>query len=231
MIAGPVAQGRNVYYSRWSQRMQENPMRLHLWISSSMTALLLTLAGCSSNSVSESQCIAGDWQTIGYRDGANGYRSTQLLNHQNACVKHGVIPDRASYMAGWEQGVREYCEANNGYDVGERGEGYDNVCPDDLRDAFLGAYHSGRELYLARSEVSDLEAAISQAEYRLDEIKAQLVSSATQQFDPTLLPADRVELLASMQRLAEEQGRIKAELPRMRQELALKSQQLASLEH
>ena len=122
-----------------------------------VAALLFTLAGCSSNSVSESQCLAGDWQTIGYRDGANGYRSTQLLNHQNACVKHGVIPDRASYMAGWEQGVREYCEANNGYDVGERGEGYDNVCPDDMRDAFLAAYHSGRELYLARSEVSDLE--------------------------------------------------------------------------
>jgi len=38
-------------------------MRLHLWISSSVAALLLTLAGCSSNSVSESQCLAGDWQT------------------------------------------------------------------------------------------------------------------------------------------------------------------------
>ena len=34
-----------------------------------------------------------------------------------------------------------------------------------------------------------------------------------------------------MQRLAEEQGRINAELPRMRQELANKSQQLAALEH
>jgi len=200
-------------------------------MSSVVAALLFTLTGCSSNSVSESQCLAGDWQTIGYRDGANGYRSTQLLNHQNACVKHGVIPDRASYMAGWEQGVREYCEANNGYDVGERGEGYDNVCPDDMRDAFLAAYHSGRGLYLARSEVSDLANAISQREYRLDEIKTELVASATQQFDPTLLPAARVELLASMQRLAEEQGRINAELPHMRQELANKSQQLAALEH
>jgi hypothetical protein len=211
--------------------MQENPMRHHLWMSSSAVALLLALAGCSSNSVSESQCLAGDWQTIGYRDGANGYRSTQLLEHQNACVKHGVIPDRATYMAGWEKGVREYCEANNGYDVGERGEGYDNVCPDDQRDAFLAAYHTGRELYLARSDVNNLEQAISEREYRLDAIKAELISSATQQFDPSLTPAARVDLLAMTERLAEEQGRINAELPRMRQELANKSQQLAALEH
>ncbi|MCX7064769.1 MAG: DUF2799 domain-containing protein [Proteobacteria bacterium] len=204
-------------------------MRLYRTIPSML--VLAALAGCASNSVSESQCIAGDWQTVGYRDGANGYRSTELLEHQNACVKHGVIPDRASYMAGWEKGVREYCEANNGYDVGERGYGHKNVCPDDQREAFLTAYHDGRELYLARSDVSNLEQAISQREYRLDEIKAELISSATQQFDPTLTPAARVDLLALTERLAEEQGRINAELPQMRQQLAFKTQQLATLEH
>jgi hypothetical protein len=219
----------SAYYSRWCQRMQENPMRLQ-WTMSIALAALAALAGCASDSVSESQCIAGDWQTVGYRDGVNGYRSTELLEHQNACVKHGVIPDRASYMAGWEQGVREYCEAHNGYDVGERGNVYNNVCPDDQREAFLAAYHDGRQLYLARTDVSNLENAISQREYRLDEIKAELVSSATQQFDPTLTPAARVDLLAAAERLAEEQGRINAELPQMRQELAYKTQQLAALE-
>lgn len=203
-------------------------MRL-LWTIASMFAIAM-LTGCASDSVSESQCIAGDWQTVGYRDGANGYRSTELLAHQNACVKHGVIPDRASYMAGWEKGVREYCEANNGYDVGTSGYGHNNVCPDDQREAFLAAYHDGRQLYLARSEVNNLEQAISQREYRLDEIKMELVSSATQQFDPTLTPAARVDLLALTERLAEEQGRINAELPQMRRELAFKTQQLAALE-
>ncbi len=203
-------------------------MRLLRMIASML--VLAALAGCASDSVSESQCIAGDWQTVGYRDGANGYRSTQLLEHQNACVKHGVIPDRASYMIGWEKGVREYCEANNGYDVGVSGYGHNNVCPDDQREAFLAAYHDGRQLYLARSEVNDLEQAISQREYRLDEIKTELVSSATQQFDPTLTPAARVDLLALTERLAEEQGRINAELPQMRRELAFKTQQLAALE-
>jgi Protein of unknown function (DUF2799) len=193
-------------------------------------AVLAALAGCRSNSVSESQCIAGDWQTVGYRDGANGYRSSRLLEHQDACVKHGVIPNRDAYMAGWQQGVREYCQADHGFDVGEHGYGYANVCPADQRDAFLAAYHEGRQLYLARTDVDNLAQGISQREYRLDAIKAELVSSATQQLDPTLTPAARVDLLAAMQRLAEEQGRINAELPQMRQELAYKTQQLAALQ-
>ena len=52
-------------------------------------AVLLTVAGCSGNpSVTESQCIAGDWQTVGYRDGVNGLRSTQLLQHQEFLIPY-----------------------------------------------------------------------------------------------------------------------------------------------
>lgn len=188
------------------------------------------LAGCQSASISESQCLAGDWETVGYRDGANGYRSTELLEHQNACVKHGVIPDRASYMVGWTRGVREYCEASNGFDVGARGEGQNNVCPDDLRDGFLSSYHDGRELYLARLEVANLEREINEREYRLEQVKAAIVASATQQLDPTLVPAARVDLLAATERLAEEKGRLEAEIPPLRQQLAYKTQALAALQ-
>ena len=202
-------------------------MRLR-WII--LLVVIAALCGCRSGSISQSQCVAGDWETVGYRDGANGYRSTELLEHQNACVKYGVIPDRTSYMVGWERGVREYCEVNNGFAVGARGDGYANVCPEDQRDAFLSAYHDGRQLYLARVEVANLEQAISEHEYRLEQIKAAIVSTATQQLDPTLLPAARVDLLAATERLAEEKGRLESELPQLRQQLALKSQQLAALQ-
>ena len=58
----------------------------------------IVLSGCGGGaSVSQNQCAAGDWQTLGYRDGVRGYRSTELLAHQDACGKHGVIPDRHGY--------------------------------------------------------------------------------------------------------------------------------------
>lgn len=191
---------------------------------------IAALYGCQSTSISESQCLAGDWETVGYRDGVHGYRSTELLEHQNACVKHGIVPDRSAYMVGWERGIREYCVADNAFDVGARGDGHNNVCPDDQRDAFLSAYHDGRQLYLARVEVANLEQAIGQREYRLEQVKAGIVSTATQQLDPTLPPAARVDLLAATERLAEEKGRIEAELPQLRQQLSFKTQQLAALQ-
>ena len=66
----------------------------------------LLLVGCAGRTtVSENQCTAGDWQTLGYRDGVNGHRSSRLLQHQDACVRHGIVPDRAGYMVGWEEGI------------------------------------------------------------------------------------------------------------------------------
>jgi len=182
---------------------------------------IITLSGCGGGAtVSESQCIASDWQTLGYRDGANGFRSSQLLAHQDACVKYGIIPDRAGYMVGWNTGIREYCEPNNAFAIGERGSGHNNVCPADMQSTFITAYREGRKLHVAWIEVSNLERAISHTEQRLEQIKADLVSSATEQLNPQLTTAERVELLAYTHRLSEERHRLQTQLPALIDELA-----------
>ena len=79
------------------------------------------LAGCAT--LSESQCAANDWQTVGYSDGVSGQDSSRLLKHQNACMKHGVTPDRMAYLVGWEEGVVRYCTPDNGFQQGQRGSG------------------------------------------------------------------------------------------------------------
>ena len=192
-------------------------------IFSALTFLLTTmlvLVGCSSGAtVSQNQCIASDWQTLGYRDGVNGVRSSQLLKHQDACVEHGIIPDRAGYMAGWNTGVREYCQPNNAFEIGELGGGHDNVCPHEMQTTFTTAYRQGRKLYLARVEISNLERTISHKEHRLEDIKGELVSSATGQLNPLLSTADRVEMLAYTHRLTEERHRLRTELPPLIDEL------------
>ncbi len=191
----------------------------------SIVAFLLT--GCGGGAtVSESQCVAGDWQTLGYRDGVRGYRSSQLLAHQDACVKYGVIPDRYGYKLGWEEGIREYCEPYNAFSIGERGKGHNNVCPTDMRTEFMHAYQEGRSLYRARVEVSNLEKAIAQKVNRLEQVKAAIVSTATAQLNAELTTSERVELFARTQRLNTERNRIKAEIPSLENELALKVRQL-----
>jgi len=199
-------------------------------IASGLLISVIALSGCGGGAtVSENQCIASDWQTLGYRDGVNGIRSSQLLAHQDACGKHGIIPDRAGYMMGWNEGVREYCQPNNAFEIGERGDGHNNVCPDGMQTAFTSAYREGRKLYLARVEVTNLERSIGEMEQRLEQIKAELVSSTTEQLNPMLTTAERVELLAHTQRLNDEKHRLKKDLPPLRNELAVKQVELDAL--
>ena len=190
----------------------------------------LAFAGCAKNgTVSESQCTAGDWQTVGYRDGAIGYRSSRLLAHQDACVPHGVIPDREAYMLGWQEGIREFCIADNGFEVGRSGRRHANVCPEDQREAFLAAYTEGRALHLAEAAVLDLERTIGAKKLRLEQVEVEIVSSATAQLNPVLTPAARVELLARTKRLTDEKRDLEAEIPRLERELDVKARELERL--
>ena len=191
--------------------------------------VLTSLACAKSATVSESQCTAGDWQTIGYRDGAIGYRSTRLLAHQDACGPHGVIPDRDGYMLGWQQGIQEFCDPNNAFQVGTSGARHGNVCPADQREPFLNAYKEGRTLFLAREEVLGLERQIHVKSLRLETVKEEIVTSATAQLNPLLTLAQRIELLAKIERLNEERNRLMAEIPNLEARLTRKRDDLEDL--
>ena len=103
-----------------------------------VTAVVIaSLAGCASTTLSENQCKANDWYTVGYADGSSGYDASRLLQHDDACVEHGIIPDRAQYTAGWDAGIAQYCTPENGFDLGERGGLYNRICPANLENDFM----------------------------------------------------------------------------------------------
>ncbi|MBW2423461.1 MAG: DUF2799 domain-containing protein [Deltaproteobacteria bacterium] len=191
--------------------------------------VLASLACADRGTMSESQCAAGDWQTVGYRDGAIGLRSTRLLAHQDACVPHDVIPQRDEYMLGWREGIREFCDPDNAFQVGRSGRIHHNVCPADQRNDFLAAYKEGRRYFLAEAAVLDLEARIQSSRMRLQVVKQQIVESATAQLHPVLTPAQRIELVAKVQRLDDERRSLEAEIPQLEAELALREEELEAL--
>ena len=198
-------------------------------IATAVTATaLLALGGCAS--LSKSQCLADDWETVGYRDGANGMSSSALMRHQNACVKHGVTPDREAYLRGWHDGVEQYCQPVNGFAVGEAGGGFSNVCPPRLQQAFHAAWQDGRRLYQARSELNALYRAIEQREAHLREVKAELAGISGRLLEPEATVADRAALLVTAKDLAEEQGRLASEIEELHAEAAAQEARLEQLE-
>ena len=192
-----------------------------------LTIGALLASGCAS--LSESQCVAGDWETVGYRDGLAGRQSTQLLNHQNACVKHGTVPDRNAYLTGWEDGVRQYCQPTNGFSAGEAGRTFPNVCPDDLQDAYYAAYQEGRRLYTAKTEIDALNRQIGQKEHRIKQLAAEIADAEAELIADETTALQRVRLLDRTKELAAEQGELEAEIQQLRVDVALKGERLESL--
>jgi ribosome modulation factor len=173
--------------------------------------------------VSKHQCLVGDWQTVGYQDGLNGVQSTALLRHQNTCLKYDVTPDRDAYLLGWRDGVLRYCQPDHAFDVGSRGARYGNVCPDHLDSAFRTAFNEGRRLYLAQAEIDNLHSAIDQREIRLREVKAQLAGVTGAVLQPEATIPELASMVISAKDLAEEKGRLEAEIAELRRELAAKA--------
>ncbi len=123
------------------------------------------MSGCAT--MSEDQCMAGDWGGTGYQDGLNGRQEERLEDHAKACAKYGIAPNPQAYFSAREQGLRTYCRWENGFRVGRSGGSYYGVCtPAEERD-FLPAYQDGVTIHGAETAISNAESAVRSAEARI----------------------------------------------------------------
>jgi hypothetical protein len=189
-----------------------------------LIAVMAALAGCSS--MSEKECLATDWRTVGYEDGVNGYSGDRIGRYRNACSEHGVTPNLGEYQSGRDQGLREFCKPANGFRVGAHGAGYSGVCPAELDQSFVDAWQSGRQLYSLRSRVSSTQADIYSMRAELDQIDRGLVSVGAQMVDPTVTNEQRAQLLIDTKQMAERKGEIKARIPQLESELVVYQREL-----
>lgn len=119
--------------------------------------VMMGLGSCAT--MSQEQCLAGDWYGQGRTDGAAGYGSGRLADHADACARHGVTPDARAYHQGHQQGVRQYCVPGRAFRVAVSGGGYANgFCPADLEQDFLYAYSDGRLVWDAMQRANAVKA-------------------------------------------------------------------------
>jgi len=178
----------------------------------------LALAGCASRpSVSENQCRAGDWESIGFRDGANGSASTRILAHQEACGDYNIVPNKGHYIAGWKSGINTFCTAENGFSQGNMGRGLSRHC---ANDDYADAHANGFALHQARKAVNQLAHELEAHHARLADIKDEMVRVSSAQLAPDLTVERRVRLLAKLENLVEERGTLRSEIPGLEVELS-----------
>ena len=172
--------------------------------------LAMALGGCAS--MNKNECLAVDWRTVGYEDGAAGRPAEHIADHRRACARYGVTPDLNAYQAGRDQGLREFCRPLNGYRLGERGGSYAASCPVDLEPAFVAAYDSGRELYNLRSRAAAAASRLDTAHREIEHTEHELVEQSALLVRNDASSEQRAQALVSTKDLAERLGRLKGEI-------------------
>lgn len=142
-----------------------------------MRALLLVaacavLASCAS--VSREECLAGDWQAIGLRDGAAGREgAAQFSRHQGACAKVDVVPDQSAWARGYAEGIARYCTPTVGLEEGLAGRTYRGVCPVATQARFLEGFNIGRAVHDQREVIARIDREISSLNSEAAKLSAQ----------------------------------------------------------
>jgi hypothetical protein len=162
--------------------------------------------------MSKDECLAVDWRTIGYEDGAAGYAGDRIAQHRKACAKYGVVPDLALYQSGRQAGLGEYCRPANGYRLGSSGGSYGGICPVELEGPFVRSYQAGRQLYTLEVRVSSTQAQLDAKRRELDRVEHGVITNAAAVVSSDTTSQERADAVIDTAQLAEQAGHLKQEI-------------------
>lgn len=127
--------------------------------------ITLSLVGCAS--LSKEECLGGNWEEIGFRDGTNGRTSDYILSHAKACEKTGVVPVQSVWEQGRQRGLPAYCVPQKAYSEGRSGRSLNAVCPAAQMPSLRAANAKGQEYYEYSEEIDSKHSRINQIEQAL----------------------------------------------------------------
>ena len=141
-------------------------------ILSAAALAIVSLSGCAS--ISEDQCLAGNWAERGYKDGANGVSPGRLADYADTCAKYAVSPDNTVYIENYQAGVVSYCTYERGFQRGKNGDSYNQVCSGELAQNFAPGYDKGRAVYEIYREHKRLVHAYEDTRRQLVDVRLRL---------------------------------------------------------
>jgi hypothetical protein len=167
------------------------------------------LAGCAS--LSEAECLSGDWRVIGYQDGAGGQPPGRVGAHSEACARYGVAPDLDLWRIGYDEGLVHYCTRANGFQQGVYGATYYGVCSGPAADEFAIAYRDGRQVYDVRQALNQANSDYSAVSSEIDRIRYERDMARENAELEGISDADRRSYLDEAERLSEHLGELRRE--------------------
>lgn len=187
-----------------------------------LMTILLVLSACAS--ISEEECLAADWYSIGVEDGSKGYPMSRIGAYRKDCAEVGVAPDAEQYGEGRLVGLRSFCTYERGYAEGKRGARNQAVCPPGPLEAeFTQGYNAGHYVYGVNQNIRGLERQLAELREELRQIRTDLDngywvdSSGDKHEIGKYERGARIERLLS---LSKQEGRLEGEIATLRSSIA-----------
>ncbi len=187
------------------------------------------LSACST--LSKSECLTANWETIGYGDGTNGYKASRINQHRSACAEHGVTPDLNAYTKGRERGLAQYCIPSTGYRKGLSGYAYNGVCRGKHERAFVEALNYGLVVYKANRRLSALKSKYDNQRRYITKLEDELHFKEEQIVSGRLSKVKALMLLNETKEIAEELGKAKRDLNNIRADIIDQENEVSDLKH
>jgi hypothetical protein len=137
--------------------------------------MIVAFSGCAT--LSKNECLEADWFEIGRRDGVMGKPRALFQQHRDACLKHGVNPNRDAYYEGRDEGLKFYCTEDNGFKQGRLGRTYQYVCTPELEPDFLAGYVEGRKVHEYELKIASLKKRLESIDSEIKKKEYKLYSS------------------------------------------------------
>ena len=179
-------------------------------------ATAIVLSSCSS--ISEQECVTGDWYSIGVNDGKDGADIKKYKKYQKECASHGITADFARYQQGYQQGLVFYCDFAHGEAHGRSGASYNTACTGNLEMQFRLGYQKGKEWHQVKSAVDNLQFELEQR-YRQIQQNRDLIYANNQRLAREQDPNVRANLLYRNDHLAAELDQLNTEAGRLQVQL------------
>ena len=189
-------------------------MRLSILNTAILSLATIGFAGCAS--ISEGECVSGNWSDIGYQDGVKGKARGKLADYTKTCAKYGAQPNREAYLTAFESGLIKYCTYEQGLELGENGSDYNQVCSGDLASGFSQGYDEGRVVYEIYSEHKRLISEYEDILEALVNVRGRLAGDVSDKDDDgNIIPLSESE----RKRLVKKQYRLEGQLDDYRQDI------------
>ena len=188
----------------------------------------LVMSGCAT--LSEEECRAADWQTIGFEDGTVGKPIGQIGRHREACADHGVPVDLAAYKEGHAEGMVIFCQPGSGFELGNRGGRFNDDCPVDLRAEFYAAYEDGYRAFKLRREVQNSLQDIQRYRQSLEVISEQIKKLESNLVSAEGDSGSREQWLGDLNNLQRQQAYIRGDIEDLQSKIDHRTGEIEYLE-